>query len=100
MEYFRFTLFNSITLFVLGLTLVLVWRRFAGKPVNWPFAYYAAVVGYTIAFSYGLNPYWVVFGVICALAIRFGFQPGRVRLLELLPLGYVTWRCIGLVLMW
>ncbi len=100
MEYFRFTLFNSITLFVLAMTIVLAWRRFAGGPVNWPLAYYAMVVGYTVAFSHGLNPYWVAFGVACALAIRFGFQPVRVRLVELVPLGYVAWRCVGLVLLW
>lgn len=100
MGLFRFTLFNGITLFVLALTLVLAWRRFAGKPVNWPLAYYAAVAGYTIAFSYSLNPYWVAFGAACAVAIRFGFQAARLRFVELAPLGYVAWRCVGLVLMW
>jgi hypothetical protein len=100
MEYFRFTPFNCITLFVLALTILLAWRRLAGKPKNWPLAYYAVVAGYTMAFPGGLNPYWVAFGVACTLAIRFGFQPGRVRLVELAPLGYMAWRCVGLVLMW
>jgi hypothetical protein len=58
------------------------------------------VVGYTIAFSGGLNPYWVAGGVACGLAIRCGLYPARIRLVELVPLGYVTWRCVGLVLMW
>ena len=100
MEYFRFTLFNSITLLVMALTILLVWRRFAGKPANWPLAYYTVVVGYTVAFSGGLNHNWVAFGVACALAIRFGLYPNRVRLVEVVPLGYVAWRCLGLLLMW
>jgi len=101
MEYFRFTLFNSITLVILLAAPVLVWRRFAGAlAANWPLAYYAALVGYTIGFSGGLNPYWVAMGVACALAIRFGFYPARVRFAEIVPLGYVAWRSIGLILMW
>jgi hypothetical protein len=101
MENFRFTLFNGITLVVMALTIVLAWRRFAGTlAANWPLAYYTAVVGYTIAFSGGLNPYWVAAGVACGMAVRFGPYPARVRLVELVPLGYVTWRCVGLVLMW
>ena len=101
MEYFRFTLFNCITLLILAWTIVLLWRRFAGKlAANWPLAYYAVLVGYTIGFSGGLNPYWVAAGAACALAIRLGFYPARVRLGEAIPLGYVAWRCVGLVLMW
>ena len=101
MEHFRFTLFNGLTLFILALAILIAWRRFAGALAsNWPLAGWAAIVGYTIAFSGGLNPYWVAAGVICALAIRFGFHPARVRWLELLPLAYTVWRCIGLVLLW
>jgi hypothetical protein len=101
MEYFRFTTFNCITLLVLALTIVLAWRRFAGPLMaNWPLAYYAALVAYTLGFSGGLNPYWVAAGVACGLAIRCGLYPARVRLAELVPLAYVTWRCVGLVLMW
>ena len=97
----RFTLFNSITFFILLLTLLVVWRRFAGRPSsNWPLAYYTVLAAYTWAFSGGLNPFWVAAGVVCALAIRFGLQARYVRLLELLPLAYVIWRCIGLILMW
>jgi hypothetical protein len=101
MENFRFTPFNDITLLVMALTIVLVWRRFAGAlAANWPLAYYAALVAYTIVFSGGLNPYWVAAGVACGLAIRCKLYPARVRLVELFPLGYVIWRCVGLVLMW
>ena len=101
MEHFRFTLFNCVTLFILAWTLVLLWWRFAGKlSANWPLAYYAVLMGYTVGFSGGLNPYWVGAGIACALAIRFGFYPARVRLAELIPLGYVAWRSVGLILMW
>ena len=101
MENFRLTLFTAITLGVLALTGLLLWQRFAGSlSSNWPLAYYAVLAGYTIGFSGGLNPYWVALGIACALAIRFGLHARRVRLLELLPLGYVAWRCVGLVLMW
>jgi hypothetical protein len=101
MEYFRFTLFNSITLIVLVGAVVLVWRRFSGAlTANWPIAYYAVLVGYTVGFSGGLNPYWVASGIACALAIRLGFYPARVRFGEAIPLGYVAWRCVGLILMW
>ncbi|MFN7995509.1 MAG: hypothetical protein U0Q18_18005 [Bryobacteraceae bacterium] len=100
MEYFRFTLFNCLTLGILAATIVQVWCRFGGRLKNWPLGYYAALAGFTIAFSGGLNPYWVTAGVACAAAIRFGFYPARTRWLELVALGYVSWRCIGLVLLW
>jgi hypothetical protein len=98
----RFTLFNCITFFVLVLTVLLVWRRFAGMPLsaNWPLAYYAAVIAYTKAFGGGLNPYWVAAAVACGLAIRLGLYAARVRLVEVIPLGYVAYRCVGLILMW
>jgi len=101
MENLRFTLFNAITVFMMALTGLVVWRRFAGKlSSNWPLGYDAVLVGYTIGFSGGLNPYWVAAAVACGLLIRFGFYPDRVRLAELIPLAYVMWRCVGLVLMW
>jgi hypothetical protein len=51
-------------------------------------------------FSGGLNPYWVAAGVACAVAIRLGFHPRQVRWVEAIPLAYVAWRCVGLLLMW
>jgi len=82
MGHYPFTAFNGITALVLVLTVVLVWRRFRGKPAaNWPLLYYAAVAGYTMAFSGGLNIYWVAAGAACGLAIRWGVFPSRVRLL-------------------
>jgi hypothetical protein len=101
MGHYPFTLFNGITLFVPIFTFLVVWQRFRGQPgSNWPLVCYAVMVGYTIGFSGGLSPYWVAAGVLCALAIRFGFYPARVRVAELLPLGYVAWRSVGLLLMW
>jgi hypothetical protein len=101
MGHYPFTLFNGITVFVLALALLLVWRRFRGAlEANWPLVCYAAIAGYMIGFSSGLNPYWVGAGVACAVAIRLGFYPRQVRWVEAIALGYVAWRCVGLVLMW
>jgi hypothetical protein len=101
MGHYPFTLFNAITAFVLALTVMLMWRRVRGAPAaNWPLVCYAVMVAYTICFSGGLNPYWVAAGVACGLAIRLGFHPSRLRWAEAIPLGYVAWRCLALLLMW
>ena len=101
MGHYPFTLFNGITLLILVLTALVVWQRFRGQPAsNWPLVCYGAIAGYTAGFSGGLNAYWVAGGAACALAIRFGLYPSRVRLVELLPLGYVAWRSVALILMW
>jgi len=101
MGHYPFTLFNAITLLVLLLTLFLAWTRLRGLySSNWPLVYYAAVVAYTVGFSGGLNRYWVAAGVACGLAIRCGFYPSRIFLLELVSLAYIAWRSVGLILMW
>ena len=101
MGHYPFTLFNGLTALMLAWALVLVWRRFRGtQSANWPLAIYAAMAGYTIGFSGGLNPYWVAAAVICAIAIRLGFYPRQVRWAETIALAYVAWRCVGLLLMW
>jgi hypothetical protein len=101
MGHYPFTMFNGITVLVLALTLLVVWRRFRGPlAANWPLLYYAAIAGYTIAFSGGLNPYWVAAATACGVAIRFGFHPRQVRWVEAVALGYVASRCVGLLLMW
>src|SRR5579862_1595788 len=101
MGHYPFTLFNGVTVLVLALTLSLLWWRFR-EPLhsNWPLAVYTAIVGYTIGFSGGLNPYWVAAGAVCALAIRFGLYPAQVRMVELVPIGYMICRCVGLAMMW
>ncbi|HLY20198.1 MAG TPA: hypothetical protein VKR61_23385 [Bryobacteraceae bacterium] len=101
MGHYPFTLFNGISLLMLALTIAVVWQRFRGRPgSNWPLLYYAAIGGYTLGFSGGLHPWWVMAGAACAAAIRFGLYAATVRLVELVPLGYVAWRLAGLVLMW
>jgi len=101
MGHYPFTLFNGITVFVMVLTLMLVWQRFRGAlAANWPLLCYAVIAGYTLGFSGGLNPYWVAVAIVCAVAIRLGFRPRQVRWVEVIPLGYVAWRCVGLLLMW
>jgi hypothetical protein len=101
MGHYPFTLFNGITGLVLALTPMLVWRRFRGAlAANWPLVCYAAIAAYTMGFSGGLNPYWVAAGVACGAAIRLGFHPRQLRWVEAIPLGYVAWRCVGLLSMW
>jgi|SRR5580698_1248096 hypothetical protein len=101
MGHYPYTAFNGITVLVLALTLLVVWRRFRGPlAANWPLLYYAALAGYSIGFSGSLNLYWVAAGVACGLAIRLGMHAREVRWPEAVVLGYVTWRCVGLLLMW
>ena len=101
MGHYPFTLFNGITLLILAFTILVAAARLrAVYSANWTLLYYAIVVSYTIAFSGGLNPYWVLAGLACALAVRFGLYPSRLRLVELIPLGYIAWRSLGLILMW
>jgi hypothetical protein len=101
MGHYPFTLFNAFSALIILLTLLLLWHRFAGSLFsNWPLAYYTALFGYTLLFSRGLQPYGVAVAAACALAIRFGLYAERVRLLEAIPLAYVMWRCLGLILLW
>lgn len=101
MGHYPYTLFNGVTFLVLTLTGLVLWRRFLGAlDRNWPFACYAVIVAYTVGFSGGLNPYWVAAAVACALVIRSGFHAAQVRWIEAVPLAYMAWRCVGLLLMW
>ncbi len=101
MEYFRFTLFNSLTLLIMALTILTgVSRWTGGLKSNWPLVYYAMLLGYTIGFKYGLNPYWISAGTLTALLIRFSRWGLRTRWAEAVVFGYVLWRCVGLILLW
>jgi hypothetical protein len=102
MGHYPFTPFNCITAFVLALTVLLARWRFRGPALtaNWPLVYWAIVPVYMIGLPGGLNPYWVGAGVVCAVAIRFGFYARQVRWVELVVLGYVAWRSVGLIMMW
>jgi hypothetical protein len=99
--HYPFTLFNCITAAVLIATLLMFRHRFAGDfRANWPLGYYAAVGSYSAGFAGSLNPFWVAAGAACAVVIRLGVYPRGVRFAELLPLAYVAWRCVALLLMW
>jgi hypothetical protein len=101
MGHYPFTLFNGATVLVLAMAVAIAWRRWRGSlAANWPLACYALIAGYTFGFSGGLNPYWVAAGAACAVAVRLGFYPRQARLVEAIPLAYVAWRCVGLLLMW
>lgn len=101
MGHYPFTMFNAVTALVLALALLLAWRRFRGsQAANWPLLGYAAMAVYTIAFSGSLNPYGVAAGVVCAVAIRFGFYPTHLRWLDAIVLAYIAYRCLALLLMW
>ena len=101
MEYFRFTPFNGITLFLMLLTALLALARFRGNlRTNWALGYYAIALGYTLGFPYGINPWLALAGVSCALAIRFTSWGKQVRWVELAVLAGIAWRCLGLILLW
>lgn len=101
MGHYPFTLFNGATVLVLVSTLAIMWGRFRGALAsNWPLACYALIVAHAIGFSGGLNRYWTAAAVLCAVAIRLGFRPRQMRWIEAIPLAYIAWRCVGLLLMW
>ncbi len=103
--YFRFTLFNSLTLFVMALTIGMIYARFRYRLENtWLLAYYVVVVGFWLAFEGSLAAPWVIGGAACGVLLRFEFMGGfvvnSVRVLELVFFGYVLWRCTALLLLW
>jgi hypothetical protein len=99
LEYFRFTLFNDITLLMMGLTVAVAIGRWRGHlRSNWPLACYAAVTAYTFGFDGSYNRIWLSVGLACALLIRVGV--GAARWAEAFFIAYVLWRSVGLLLMW
>jgi hypothetical protein len=94
---FRFTLFNSVTLLVMGFTL-LTGIAFARNKLdrNWLFLYYPLILAYWWIFEGALNTYWVVGGLLCALLLRFSLLGGSgqriLRWPELIALTYVFLR--------
>jgi hypothetical protein len=103
--YFRFTLFNNLTLALMALTIGTAIARFtARQESNWPLVYYLLLVAYWKAFQGGLNGYWVLAGVACGLLLRYEFLGGIplkiVRAAELAVFAYMLWRCVGLLLGW
>ena len=103
--YFRFTLFNSLTLLVMALTIGMIYARFRYRLENtWLLAYYVIVAGFWLAFEGSLAAPWVVGGIACGVLLRFEFMGGfvlnSVRVLEMVFFGYVLWRCLALLLLW
>jgi hypothetical protein len=102
MEGFRFTLFNSLTLFVMVLTLAMaLFRRRARPETAWPLAYYVVIAAFAIAFRYSLSLWCVGAGVVFALLVRFVPEARRAaRVAEFGALAYVFARSVALLLMW
>ncbi len=103
--YFRWTLFNSLTLGIMGLTLLMVWIRFRfALEATWPLIYYGFLIAYSETFVGALSPYWIFAGVVAGLLLRFEFMGGFVlkgiRLAELAVFGYVIVRGLQLLLLW
>lgn len=101
MGHYPFTLFNCVTALILALALVVAWARLR-RPldVSWPLVIYALIAIYALAFSGGLNLYWVGAAVIFAVTVRAGLYPRITRWGEWIALAYIVWRCLGLILMW
>ncbi|MDP2998525.1 MAG: hypothetical protein AAB654_07135 [Acidobacteriota bacterium] len=101
---YLFTMFNFVTLVLMGLTVWLgVSRQNTKLGTNWPLFYYVFLVGYLKVFEGSLDPYMVYVGVVSALFLRFEFIGGWflkfVRGTELFILAYVIYRCLALILM-
>lgn len=101
MEYFRFTLFNDLTLLLMALTIGVAALRLRGPAAsNWPLVYYAVVLGYTFGFGGSLSKYPVFVTVAAGLLLRFRLDAKAVRGVELAGLAYILWRSVGLILLW
>jgi hypothetical protein len=101
--YFQITLFNVVTLFLMAVTVLIGAKRLsAAVDTNWPLAYYGLLLAYWRSYSYTMDNYWVLGGVLCGLLLRFEFLGGAVekmiRAIELLVFAYVALRCVQLVL--
>ncbi len=101
MEYFRWTLFNGLTLFIMALTLgMALLRTRLRSRATWPLLYYLIILLFAVAFRYSLNLYWVAAGFAIALLVRFAPRPQAARVAEYSVLAYVFGRCFGLLMMW
>jgi hypothetical protein len=101
---FKFTLFNSVTLFVMALTLWTAYARFRFRLMsNWFALYYLVILGFWLGFEGSLNTWWILAGIAGALVLRSGRARGPLcrsaRILELAFFAYVLWRSVGLLLL-
>jgi hypothetical protein len=99
---FRFTLFNSITLFIMALTLAAAFARFRLRPASpWFGVYYLVLAGFWKGFDGSLNSWWLAYGIACAVLLHFSSRAlSWARIAECAFFGYVLWRCVGLLLLW
>jgi hypothetical protein len=101
MEFFRFTLFNSLTLVVMAATLGMVVARVRTPPTAlWPAGYWVIVAAFALAFKYSLNLYLVLAGILAAVLVRNTARPRIARVLEFGVMAYVFTRALGLLLLW
>jgi hypothetical protein len=103
--YFEITLFNVVTLMLMAATVLVAARRFTTRvDSNWPLTYYGVLLAYWRGYSYTLDTYRVLGGVLCGLILRFEFLGGAVerliRAFEFLVFGYVILCCVKLILRW
>jgi len=103
--YFRFTLFNTLTLLVMTATVLMLWVRYRFSiEKTWPLIYYLIIIAYSEAFPGSLSPYWVFAGVVSGLLLRFEFMGGlvlkAVRVAEYAVFAYVLLRGLQLLLLW
>lgn len=100
---FKLTLFNSVTLVIMGFTLLtvipLAWGRLNR---NWPFLYFPLVLAYWGAFDGALNTWWLLAGLVFALLLRFKLlgESARtpLRWLSVATLAYVFIRGVDLLM--
>jgi len=100
---FKFTLFNSITLVILGValfTLVSFARRKLDR--NWPFPFYLLILAYWKIFEGAFHAVWIFTGLACGILLRFRILPERIRRVlwwvELAALAYILLRSADLLL--
>lgn len=99
----RFTLFNAITLLIMGLTLATGVAIARGKlSSNWPLLYYLLLAAYWKVFEGALSAVWVFGGLACGLLLRFGVPTGRTQRVigwgALAALAYILLRGADLIL--
>jgi hypothetical protein len=104
MENFRFTLFNSITLLLMALTLAMAWpRHLRGPRRKWALVYWAMVLGYAIGFKYSYDLRWVAAGLAATVGVLQEHRAAGLRYLriaESFALCYIFARSLGLILLW
>jgi len=99
------TPFNVICFCVLALTIwIVALRYYRATSSNIPLLYWAGIIAHMKFFEGGYNPIWVFGGAICALFVRFEFMADVLvkifQTAELVAIGYIVWRTVGLILLW